>query len=251
MALLKNSDEIKSMRRGGVIAGEVLDELIKVVRPGITTLALDTLATEWIRLRGGEPSFNRVPGYHHTLCTSINNQVVHGIPGENLLKMGDIITIDLGVYYQGYHTDTAWTVPVGQVDERVSEFLEVGKKALKAGISKAQSGRYVGDVSNAIEKVLLKSKVGIVESLTGHGVGTELHEEPMIPNYGEPGNGVELRDGMTIAIEPIYTDLDPDVFIEDDDWTIVAPNSTIAAVFEHTILVRRGKAEILTPNKQK
>lgn len=246
MQLLKTPQEIKIMSAGGRIAGEVLDLLIDAVRPGITTLALDALAEEWIKVRGGEPSFKKVPGYSHTLCTSVNNQVVHGIPNDQKLQNGDIVTLDLGVYYQGFHTDTAWTVGVGPLSVETDRFLQTGQEALTVGIGAAQVNNKTGDISAAIESVFKRGGVHYVSELNGHGVGRELHEDPLVPNFGQAGTGVKLEQGMTVAIEPIYTDADPEVFMEDDGWTIVALYSKLAASFEHTVAITDQGPQILT-----
>jgi methionyl aminopeptidase len=249
---LKTPEQIKIMQGGGRIAGAVLDELIKVVRPGITTLALDALAQEWITSWGGYPAFKKVPGYHHTLCTCVNNQVVHAIPNEYQLKNGDVLTIDLGVYYQGLNTDTAWTIVVGDAPPpKVKQFLNSGKQALFTGIEKAKVGNKIGDITSSIEEILTGDGYGIVDCLTGHGVGENLHQEPLVPNIGRlAGTGDELKEGLTIAIEPIYTDADPEVFLEEDEWTIVAPGSSLAAVFEHSVAITKDGPLILTPNTQ-
>jgi methionyl aminopeptidase len=240
------------MAIGGAIAGQVLDELIRVVKPGMTTLALDTLAEEWITLKGAFPAFKKVPGYQHTLCTPINNEVVHAIPNKRYLEKGDILTIDLGVYYQGLFTDTAWTIVIGdRPSKETKQFLDTGKKALLDGIKEARLSHHVGDISYAIEKTLRRPGYGIVDCLTGHSVGKELHQDPLVPNEGmKKGIGVKLTSGMTLAIEPIYTDQSPEVFLEDDDWTITAPYSKKAAVFEHSIAVTKRGPVILTPNNQ-
>lgn len=252
MAIL-NKQELEIMATGGKIAGSVLDELTKIVKPGMTTLDLDTLAEEWIIARGGEPAFKKVPGYKHTLCTPVNNQVVHAIPNTRHLEKGDVLTIDLGVFLDGLYTDTAWTIVVGGTTNKdVRDFLSTGKKALKAGIDAAKVGRHIGDISVAIEKTLRKPGYGIVDCLTGHSVGRELHQDPLVPNEGmHKGVGVRLEPGMTLAIEPIYVDSDPEVFLEEDEWTITAPYSKRAAVFEHSVAITKSGPVILTPNRQR
>jgi methionyl aminopeptidase len=248
-----NQIQIREMLAGGTIAGGVLDKLIETVKPGITTLALDGLAEDWIGVRGGESAFKKVPGYKYTLCTPVNNEVVHAIPNERRLEKGDVLTIDLGVYYKGLFTDTAWTIVVGEkVGGEVKKFLDAGKKALWSGIDQSQAGKHVGDVSAAVEKALRKNGYGIPDPLTGHGVGSTLHQDPMIPNEGmKKGVGVKLELGMAFTIEPIYTDGSAEVFLEEDEWTIVAPYSKKAAVFEHSIVITKSGPVILTPNGQR
>ena len=211
------------MITGGKIAGEVLDRIIAETKVGVNILDLETLANQLITAAGAEPAFKRVEGYHHALCVCVNEEVVHCPPIDRVLKDGDIVTVDLGVYYQGLNTDTAWTVAVGEVSTKTKKFLETGQAALRAGMAQARDGNRVGDISAAIEKVITSQGYGIVETLTGHGVGKDLHEAPMIPNFGKAGSGPALKEGMTIAIEPIYTDGDPEIVLEDDDWSIVAP----------------------------
>lgn len=248
-----NQQQIEDMLVGGKIAGEVLDLLIEVVKPGITTLALDALAEEWIEERGGKSAFKKVPGYKYTLCTPVNNEVVHAIPTERHLEKGDVLTIDLGVYYKDLFTDTAWTTVVGEKPSgEVKKFLDTGKKALQAGLDQAKAGKQVGDVSFAVEKILRKENYGIPDQLTGHGVGSKLHQDPLIPNEGmKKGVGVKLEVGMAFTIEPIYTDESPEIFLEEDEWTIVAPYSKKAAVFEHSLVITKAGPVILTPNNQR
>jgi methionyl aminopeptidase len=240
--------DINKMIVGGQIAGSVLEKLIAKTKVGTNVLELEDLANRLITETGAEPAFKRVKGYHHALCVCINEEVVHCPPTNRVLKDGDIVTIDLGVYYQGFNTDTAWTVAVGKASSKVKEFLQTGQEALKAGVSQARAGNHIGDVSAAIESVIKDQGYGIVKTLTGHGVGKELHEAPMIPNFGKAGTGLELKESMTIAIEPIYTDGDPEIILEDDDWSIVAPKSKLAAVFEHSVAITKDGSQILTPN---
>jgi len=247
------STDIEKMKQGGQIAGEVLDRLIATVQPGMTTLALDALAEEWIVARGGESAFKKVPGYRHTLCTPVNNEVVHAIPNDRKLEKGDVLTIDLGFYYQGLYTDTAWTVIVGtHPTPEVKKFLDTGQKALFAGIKQAKSGNHIGDISFAIEKALAQGNYGIVDCLTGHSVGRELHQDPLVPNEGmKKGVGVKLEPGIALAIEPIYSDASPEVFLENDELTIVAPYSRRAAVSEYSIAITKSGPISLTPNHQR
>lgn len=246
MIHLKTPEELQLMIRAGKIAGQVLEQVVSAAKPGVSTLDLDQLAEKLILASGGEAGFKTVSNYAHTICTNINSQVVHGIPKDIALKDGDILSIDLGATYQGWHSDTAITIPIGDVHQETKQFLATGQKALYAGIAQAQVGAKVGDISSAIEQVLSEGKYGIVESLTGHGVGLELHEEPLIPNLGDPGTGLELTEGMVIAIEPIYTNGSPEVYLEEDGWTISSENASLAGLFEHTVAITSDGPKILT-----
>jgi len=234
------------MARAGQIAGEVLEKVAAAAKPGVSTLDLDRMAEQLIRAAGGEPGFKKVTGYYHTICTSPNEDVVHGIPTGRVLKDGDILSIDLGAYFQGFHSDTAVTVPIGEVPQPVQQFIATGRQALYEGIAQAKVGSKTGDISAAIEKVLRGGNYAIVESLTGHGVGRKLHEEPLVPNLGQARTGVPLEEGLVIAIEPIYTNGSPDVDLKDDGWTISSSHATLAAQFEHTIAITADGPKILT-----
>lgn len=244
--ILKSPAEIAIMTEAGRLAGEVLDEIIPEVKPGVSTLYLDKLAEDLIKKSGGEPGFKRVPGYYHSICTAVNEEVVHGIPGKKVLKEGDIVSIDLGVYFKGFHSDTAITLPIGAVTTAATKFMQAGREALLAGIEAAQIGSRVGDISSAVEEVLTSYKYGIVHSLTGHGVGRDLHEDPLIPNHGLSGTGELLTEGMVIAIEPIYTDGNPEIFLSKDGWTIISPGSALAGQFEHTVALTSEGTKVLT-----
>lgn len=246
MIHLKTPDELKLMTRAGQIAGQVLEQVIAAAKPGVSTLELDHLAEKLILEAGAESGFKSVSNYAHSICTNINSQVVHGIPKDILLKNGDILSIDLGATYQGWHSDTAITIPIGDVSPETKQFLSFGQKALYAGIAQARVGGRVGDISSAIEQVLAQGQYGIVESLTGHGVGRELHEEPLIPNLGDAGTGLTLEEGMVIAIEPIYTNGSPEIYLEDDGWTISSENASLAGLFEHTVAITSSGPKILT-----
>jgi methionyl aminopeptidase len=246
MLTLKNPDEIKIMAEAGRLAGEVLEQVMAAVKPGVSTLELDQLAENLIQKVGGESGFKKVDGYYHTICTTPNEQVVHGIPNDKKLKDGDILSVDLGVFYNGFHSDTAVTVPVGEVSTEIKRFLATGQRALYEGIKQARFGNRVGDISTVIEKILRQENYGIVRSLTGHGVGRELHEEPLIPNFGKSGTGEELKEGLVIAIEPIYTNGSPEVYLEDDGWTLTSEDATLAGLFEHTVAITKTGPQVLT-----
>ena len=253
------------MREGGKILSDVLWEVLGKVKPGITELELDALAQKLITKRGAESGFMKVAGYHHTICTSVNDVVVHGVPTNTRLEEGDVIGIDCGVYYKGFHTDMSETVRVGIKNQepawrrgrsrikkdKIDIFLEIGKKALEAGIAKATIGNHVGDISKAIQTIVEgQGGYSIVRSLVGHGVGRNLHEEPEIPGYlaGRKERTPRLEEGMTIAIEIIYNMGKRDVvYSGQDGWTISTKDGSLSGVFERTVVVTKKGPEILTP----
>lgn len=246
MVAVRSNSEIKKMQKAGSINYQTHKLLSKYIKPGITTKELDNIAYEFIKSKGGIPSFLGYDGFPASICTSINDEVVHGIPSLRKLKKGDIISIDIGVIYQGYHSDSAWTYPVGEIDEKKKLLLEETKNALFAGLSKIKNGAYLGDVSAAIEKHAKKYNLGVIRELVGHGVGKNLHEDPDIPNYGKEHTGIKLRTGMTLAIEPMLTLGKRNVWMLDDDWTIVTQDESPSAHFEHTVLVTDDGYIILT-----
>lgn len=242
--------KIQTMFEAGVILGDVLQEVVNYIKPGITELEIDKYAEKLIRQKGGEPGFKKVPGYKHTICVSTNNVVVHGIPKKRILKTGDIIGIDCGVFLNGYHTDMAETVIVGKTeDKKVLKFLEIGKKSMFNAILKAKAGNRVGDISKAMQETVEGGGYSIVRSLVGHGVGKELHEDPEIPGYLD--KKIEktpiLKEGMTIAIEVIYNFGKKDVEYDgSDDWTIVTKDNSLAGLFERTVLVTKEGPKLIT-----
>lgn len=252
MIHIKSTDEIETMRKGGKILAEVLHEVVMSVKPGVTELELDALAERLIREKGGEPGFMKVPGYKHTICACTNDVVVHGIPRKYALKKDDIICIDCGVYYGGFHTDMAETVAVDptSTDDSVKKFLEVGKNALDEAIKVAVIGNRIGHISQTIQRIVEKENgYGVLRSLIGHGVGRELHEDPEVP--GVLSCPLEktplLKEGMTIAIEVIYNMGSPDVaYSGTDDWTIVSEDGSLSSVFERSVLITENGPEILT-----
>lgn len=245
----KNKKELKSMKIGGVILGEVLHETLQAVKPGVSELELEKLANSLILKKGGEAGFKKVEGYSHATCISTNDVVVHGIPTKRVLKNGDIIGIDCGVYYGGMHTDMAETVAVGEVSSGVQKFLRTGKKAMYEGIKQAKLGNRVGHISKAMQDIVEAEGYGVVRSLVGHGVGRELHEEPEIPGYltGKIEKTPELVPGMTIAVEIIYTMGSNEVIYDvDDDWTISTQDGSLAGLFERTIVVGEDGPQLIT-----
>lgn len=249
---LKTEDEIDLMRKANQLVGSTLAELGKHIKPGVTTLQLDKIAEEFIRDHGAVPTFKNFPNpyggpFPASICTSVNDVVVHGIPSEDtVLKDGDIISIDCGTLLDGYNGDSAYTFCVGDVKPEVKQLLKVTKDSLYKGIEQAVAGNHVGDIGSAVQDYCEGFGYGVVRELTGHGIGREMHEAPQIPNYGSRGNGVMLKAGMCIAIEPMITMGDRKIWMLPDKWSIVTRDNKPAAHFEHTIAVRRGKAEILS-----
>jgi methionyl aminopeptidase len=248
---LKSSDEIDKMSRASKVVAEVLQALRERVKPGITTEELDRFAEQFILERGGIPAFkgyrvhDRV--YHHTLCTSINDAVVHGIPSaKQVLKEGDIIGLDIGVIVDGYYGDAAITVPVGQISENTRRLLQVTEEALYKGIAQAVVGNRISDISHAVQKHAEASAFSVVTEFVGHGIGRRLHEEPQIPNYGEPGKGPRIKAGMALAIEPMVNMGRPETRCLEDGWTAVTRDGSLSAHFEHTIAVTETGPRILT-----
>lgn len=246
----KTKKKVETMRKAGKILGEVLDEVLKTIRPGITELEIDSLAERLILEKGGEPGFKRVDGYKNTVCVSTNEVVVHGIPKERVLNEGDIIGIDCGVYLDGFHTDMAETVVVGSSSNPgISKFLQVGKKAMYEAIKQAKTGHRVGHISRTMQEIIEGNGYSVVRSLVGHGVGKELHEEPEIPGYleREIRKTPPLTEGMTIAVEAIYNMGGNGVKYDgSDDWTIVSEDGSLAGLFERTILIGENGPELIT-----
>jgi methionyl aminopeptidase len=234
------------MRGAGAIVARVLAETSAAVRPGITTEELDRIAARIIRSMGGTPSFLGYHGYPATICTSVNEEIVHGIPGKRVLREGDVISIDAGAIWQGYQGDAAVTVAVGQVSPEAERLMQVTRQALEAGIAAARAGQRLGDVSHAIEMVARAAGFEVVREYGGHGIGRAMHEEPRILNWGPPGRGLRLRPGMTLALEPMLTLGDYRTRQLDDGWTVITADLSLAAHFEHTIAITENGAEVLT-----
>jgi len=246
MITIKSNYEIELMRIAGSIVYETHKYLEKHIKEGITTLELDKLASEFIKSKGATASFKDYSGYPKSICTSINEEVVHGIPSKRKLKNGDIISIDIGVCYKGYHGDSAWTYAVGEISDEKKYLMEHTASSLFEGLNVIKEGVHLGDVSNAIEEYANKHHLGIVRELVGHGVGSHLHEEPEIPNYGKKNTGPILKAGMTLAIEPMLNLGRDDIYVLDDDWTIITKDNKPSAHYEHTVLVTKDGYEILT-----
>lgn len=246
MISIKSDNEIKLLREAGRIVYETHQYLKPFIKEGITTKKLDTLAEDFIRSKGATPSCLGYQGFPATLCTSVNEEVVHGIPGTKKLKNGDIITLDICACYKGYHGDSAWTYAVGEISDDKKYLMEHTEKALYEGLAMVKPGNRIGDISNAIETYATKYNLGIVKELEGHGVGSNLHEDPEIPNYGKKGIGPVLKEGMVLAIEPMLTLGSPDIVILEDGWTIETEDYSPSAHFEHTVVVTNCGYEILT-----
>lgn len=246
MIKIKSDREIELMKIAGKIVGDTHNYLKKYIKPGITTKELDKLAHDFIIKSGAYPSFKGYNGYPGSICTSINDEVVHGIPGNRKLKEGDIISIDIGACYEGYHGDSAWTYPVGKISKELEDLLKHTEESLFAGLSVIKEGAHVGDIGFAVENVAKKYNLGVVKELVGHGVGNNIHEDPDVPNYGKQNKGPILKPGMVIAVEPMLNLGSADVAILDDDWTIVTMDEKPSAHFEHTVLVTKDGYQILT-----
>ncbi len=244
--MIKSLEEIELLKIAGKIVGDTHKFLKPFIKPGITTQELDKVAKDFIISQGATPSFLNYNGYPAAICTSINEEVVHGIPGNRVLQEGDIISIDIGACYHGYHGDSAWSYPVGSISEDKKYLLEHTEQALYEGLSVIKPGNTIGDIGYTIEQYALKHKLGVVKELVGHGVGKHLHEQPDVPNYGKKNTGMTLRKGMVIAVEPMLNLGKPSIYVLDDDWTIVTSDNMPSAHFEHTVLVTKDGYEILT-----
>jgi len=246
MIVRKSPAEIAQMGRAGRIVAETLALLGERIRPGVTTAELDAVAEEFIRSHDGSPTFLGYRGYPASICASPNDMVVHGIPGPYALVEGDILSVDVGVTLGGFVADSAYTFPVGEVSPEAERLLDVGRVALDAGVEQCRPGRRLSDISHAVQTVTEEAGFSVVRSLVGHGVGRAMHEDPQIPNFGEPGRGPLLAEGMTFAIEPMITAGGPDVVVHDDEWSISTEDGSLAAHFEHTVAITEGGPQILT-----
>lgn len=249
---LKTEDEIELMRHANQLVAKTLAEVGRHIKPGVTTLQLDKVAEEFIRDHGAVPTFKGFPNpyggpFPGSICTSVNDVVVHGIPdATTVLKDGDVISVDCGTLLEGFNGDSCYTFCVGEVSDDVRQLLKTTKESLYLAIEQAQAGKHIGDISSAVQTHCEQQGYGIVRELTGHGIGKEMHEDPPIPNYGRRGNGTMLKAGMCIAIEPMVTMGKKDIYMMPDRWTIRTRDGKPAAHFEHTIAIRKGKAEILS-----
>lgn len=246
MIFLKTDDEIELLRQSNQLVSKTLAEVAKLIQPGVSTAKLDKVAEEFIRDNGGVPGFLGYHGYPNTLCTSVNEQVVHGIPSDKvILQDGDIISVDCGVYINEFHGDSAYTFCVGEVKPEIVALLTTTKESLYKGIECAIEGKRLGDLGNAIQSYCEERGYSVVREMIGHGVGRKLHEAPEVPNYGKKGNGIMLKSGMTLAIEPMINLGSRNLVFEKDGWTTRTIDRKASAHFEHSVVVRKGKADIL------
>ena len=246
MIILKSQEEIKRMSEPCRIVAEVLEKVKKTLAAGITTKELDSVAEAFIRSKNATPAFKGYKGYPATLCTSLNDQVVHGIPGKTVLKDGDIVSIDVGVYLNGFYGDAAITLPVGQVSATAEKLMKATEESLFMGIEKAVDGNRLYDISAAVQEHVESRDFSVVRNFVGHGIGRELHEDPQIPNFGKAGDGPPLREGMTLAIEPMVNAGSWKVNVLEDGWTAVTGDSSLSAHFEHTVAITENGPIILT-----
>lgn len=246
MIILKTDEEIEFMREANRLVGMTLGELSHHIRPGVTTLQLDKIAEEFIRDHGAIPTFLGYGGFPNSICTSVNENVVHGIPNNKPLLEGDVISVDCGTRLRGFCGDSAYTFCVGEVDEKVKELLRVTKESLYKGIEQAQADKRIGDIGSTIQTYCEQKGFSVVRELVGHGIGRQMHEAPEVPNYGRRGTGPLIRNGMCIAIEPMINMGGKKVVFENDGWTVRTKDRKPSAHFEHTIAIRNGKADILS-----
>ena len=251
MITIKSEREIELMRHAGMLVSKMHEFIKPYIKEGITTKELDKLCEDFIINNDAVPSCKGYEGFPATLCTSVNEQVVHGIPNNRKLKNGDIITIDVVIGYKGYQGDAAWTYAVGEIDDDKKYLMEHTEKALYEGLKQAKPGNRIGDISHAVQEYAESHKLGVVRELCGHGIGKEMHEDPEVPNFGIPNTGPKLKPGMVICIEPMLTFGKRDVYLLDDDWTVITQDSKPAAHYEHTVLITEDGYEILTPRLDK
>lgn len=246
MIYLKTPEEIELLRKSNVLVGKTLAEVAKAIKIGITTLELDKIAEDFIRSNGALPGFLGYQGFPNTLCVSVNDQVVHGIPSDYALKDGDIVSVDCGTLINGFYGDSAYTFCVGNVDPKVKKLLDTTKEALYLGIEQARHGKRIGDIGYAIQQHCQAAGFSVVREMVGHGVGRNMHEDPEVPNYGKRGQGLQLREGMVIAIEPMINMGNRGIIFEKDGWTIRTIDRKPSAHFEHTVAIGKSSADILS-----
>lgn len=249
MIYLKTEEEIELIRESSLLVGKTLAELAKIIEPGITPLQLDEVAESFIRDHGGVPGFKGYNDFPNTLCTSLNEQVVHGIPSNRPLENGDIISVDCGVVLNGFYGDVAYTFEVGEVSQEIKDLLQTTKECLNEAIKAAKAGNRIGDIGYAVQSLAESRGYGVVRELVGHGLGKNLHEAPEVPNYGKRGNGMKLKEGLVLAIEPMINLGKRHVKQQDDGWTIVTGDGLPSAHFEHDVVVRKDGAEVLSTHE--
>lgn len=246
MIILKSPEEIEAMRRAGRVVALAHRRIAEAIRPGIRTKDLDALALEVLKAEGAIPSFKGYQGYPANICVSVNEQVVHGIPGNTVLREGDIVSVDIGAIVDGFHGDAAWTYPVGEVDEAAQALLRAGEGALYAGIEKARPGNRLSDISHAVQVYVESRGFSVVRDFVGHGIGRSMHEAPQVPNFGPPNRGPRLKPGMTLAIEPMVNAGGYEVEILSDRWTVVTRDRSLSVHFEHTVAITEDGPVVLT-----
>lgn len=248
MIILKSGEEITKMRRAGRITAGTIDAVLDAVRPGITTLDLDAVAEDYIRTEGAVPSFKGYRGFPASICASVNEQIVHGIPGHRVLEEGDVLSLDFGAIWEGYHGDSAVTVFVGGTppSEEAARLVEVTRTSLEAGIGQIREGGHLGDIGHAVQSVVEAAGFSVVREYVGHGIGRNLHEDPQVPNYGEAGRGPVMKEGLVIAVEPMVNVGGWQTRTLADNWTVVTADGTLSAHFEHTIAITADGPEVLT-----
>jgi len=246
MVILKRPDEIEKMRASNRIVAEILIALQEKTKPGITTIELDRYSEEMAKKKGAKPAFKGYRGYPFALCTSVNAEVVHGMPSNRILKSGDIISLDFGVYYKGYYGDAAVTIPIGDISEEAMKLLKITEQSLYDGIRQAKVGNRLGDISSVVQNCVEAAGFSVVRDFGGHGIGKRLHEEPHVPNYGIGGRGIELKSGMVLAIEPMVNTGTYKVNILDNGWTVVTEDGKLSAHFEHTVAITEQGPAILS-----
>lgn len=253
---LKTEEEIELMRAANLMVGSTLAEIGKAIKPGVTTRQLDKIAETYIRDNGAVPTFKGFPNpcggeaFPASICTSVNDEVVHGLPNDRPLQEGDIVSVDCGVLLNGWNGDSCYTFSVGEISEEVAQLLRTTKEALYRGIEMALPGRRLGDIGNAVQEHCEAQGFGVVREFVGHGIGQKMHEDPPVPNYGRPGNGPQIKSGMCIAIEPMITMGSPKIYLSDDRWTVRTRDGKPAAHFEHTIAIHQGRVDILSSFKE-
>ena len=244
MIQIKTSEQIEKMDKAGSVAAFALQAVLDEVKVGITTMELEKIADAAIASKGATASFKTVDDYEYATCINVNNGLVHGLPSDYVIKEGDLVSVDMGAYLDGFHSDLSHTVEVGSNKEE--DFLKIGEKALEAGISQCKEGNHIGDISHAMQRVIEGAGYTVSRDLVGHGIGKELHEEPYVPGYGRPGKGLEIKENMVFAIEIICQKGQPDLVVAEDDWTIETADGTLAGLFEHTVAATKTGPKVLT-----
>lgn len=246
MVIFKTDEEVELLRQSNLLVSATHAAIVSLMKPGVATREIDRRAEEFIRDNGGTPGFKGYQGFPNALCISVNDQVVHGIPSDKLLKDGDIVSVDCGVYKNGFHGDSAYTFAVGEISPEVEKLLRVTKESLLLGIGKAIVGSRLGDIGYAVQSHAESHGFSVVREMVGHGIGRNLHEAPEVPNYGRKGNGMKLKNGLVLAIEPMINAGKRFIVQNDDGWTICTSDGSVSAHFEHSVVVRPGKADILS-----